>query len=425
MYNIGLPLMLIIMLVLTSGYLTFMETVVKESHKSRLEKLTEDERVFNIIEKPERFIFAAQTGITTSVIIAGFISILTVPILMESPNFFLSAVIAIIVITLVMLLLGEFLPQKLARQAPEQHLLKYNRSFRLIEILMRPLVIVFSKCADGIMLIMGMNIDNTDTVTEDEVKDLIEQGKEDGTIDKEEQEMVDRIFQLGDETAYSLMTPRTQMVWLDMSDSAEHNLKVIRDNPDTIIPVGSDNLDNCQGIIYAKDLLNSLINTDKVNEIFYSLDLTEFLKKPLYIPRSMEAFRLVEKFRSTGVHEAVVLDEYGGVVGFITLNDIMEEIIGTDENASPESDQFSILGKNSWFVDGLYDVDDFKKQFNVEKLPEEEQDHYQTMGGFLTSYFGYIPKVGEACEWNGLRFEVARMDRARIDKIRITRINSK
>ena len=131
---------------------------------------------------------------------------------------------------------------------------------------------------------------------------------------------------------------------------------------------------------------------------------------------------MLAKFRDTGIHEAMVLDEYGGVVGFITLSDILQEIIGDSmSNVEPAPIQFTPRDEHSWYVDGLCSIDDFKERFDIAELPDEDHDHYQTMGGFLTSYFGYIPKVAEKCEWNGFTFEVVDMDRARIDKILVTR----
>ena len=227
--------------------------------------------------------------------------------------------------------------------------------------------------------------------------------------------MVDRIFHMSDQTAYSLMTPRTQMLWLDLEDSPEYNLSMIKEHSDTVFPVGRNNLDDFCGILYAKDLLNATLDHQP-------LVLDDYIKKPLLIPRSMETFRVLEKFRKSQVHEAVVLDEYGGVIGFITLNDIIEAIIGdTDSATDPEPIQVTQRDENSWYIDGLYSIDDFKERFDIEKLPNEEKDHYQTMGGFLTSYFGYIPKVAETCTWENFTFEIADMDRARIDKILVTR----
>ena len=422
--NIGLPLVLIVILILMSGYFTLMETSLTESHRSRLEKLTEETKILDMLENPDRYVSAAQIGRVLTEIIAGALAVLFMPLLLApfefKTGFFISVVLGIVLVTLLMLIIGKFLPNRVARQMPEKFLLNHHVSFKWIAILLRPLVTVTSSCAGGLIMLFGMNEETEDTVTEEEVKDLIEQGREDGTFEKEEQAMVDRIFQLSDETAYSMMTPRTQIVWLDINDPIEHNLKIIGKTNSEILPVGNGSLDDCRGVLYIKDLLNASL-TQKIRTI----DLTELLKKPMYVPRTMDAFRLLEKFRNTGVHEAMVLDEYGGVVGFITLNDLLTEIIGAGSNTDTESTQFTMIGKDSWFVDGLYDIADFKKKFNIEELPEEEHDHYQTMGGFLTSYFGRIPTVGERCEWNGLRFEVIGMDRARIDRIHITRVEQK
>ena len=420
MDNLPLPLILIFILIIMSGYFTLMKTVFNESHRSRLEKLTENETVFNMLESPDKYIAAAHVGITLTEVIAAPLAIFAALALLMPIGIFSAifvAIIGIFVLIFLILVFGRFLPYKITRQSPEKYLIKYHLSFRWVSLLMRPFVIIVSSCTRLLMMIFGMNEEPEDTVTEEEVKDLIEQGREDGTFEKEEQAMVDRIFQLGDETAYSLMTPRTQIIWLDLSDPVGHNLRIISNHKNEILPVGNGSLDDCRGILYTKDLLDIALNHQ-----LKSLDITKLLKKPIYVPRTMDAFRLLEKFRNTGIHEAMVLDEYGGVVGFITLNDLLTEIIGTDSKTDTESTQFTMIGKDSWYVDGLYDIADFKKKFDIDELPEEEHDHYQTMGGFLTSYFGRIPNVGDHCEWNGFKFEIVGMDRARIDKVHITRI---
>ena len=257
-----------------------------------------------------------------------------------------------------------------------------------------------------------------DAVTEDEVKDLIEQGTTEGTFDKAEQDMVDRIFRLGDQTAYSLMTARTQMLWIDLADSQRHNLRLITETDATVFPVGRESLDDFCGVIYAKEVLNASLRHE-------SLELSRFVHKPMCVPRSLEIFRLLEKFRAADTKEAMVLDEYGGVVGFITIYDIMREILGF---STEDETGVTLRGKKSWYIDGLTAVDDFKDRFNLPDapLPNEERDHFQTVGGFVTSLFGYIPKVGESVLFKtadetapNLRFEIAAMDRARIDKISV------
>ena len=416
---------LIILLAAISGYFSLMETALIESHRGRLEKLSADgdkdaKAVLELIELPAA-LNVAQIGITCTGIFAGVCAVLSIPPLAAVLDDFLeqeqliSAIIALGVTTFIFLLFGEFLPKQAAKRNPEYFLLSQYKTFRLLVRLMNPFVSLLTSIADGFAFVFGMNTSQPDAVTEDEVLDLIEQGTEDGTIEKSEREMVDRIFDIGDETAYSLMTPRVKIVWLDLTDELEKNLKIVQDSPYTIFPVGLGSLDECKGLIYAKDLLDAVLRDGR------EVDLSALIKKAGYVPRTMEALRIVEKFRSSGISEALVNDEYGGVIGFITLDDILREIVDTSAEEEPEQ-KFTRNKDNSWTVDGLCDIDEFKERFNLETLPDEERDHFQTMGGFLTSQFGYIPKVGEVREWNGFRFKVAEMDGVRIAKILITEL---
>ena len=418
-----IPSALIILLAAVSGYFSLMETALIECHRGRLEKLSEDgdakaKAVLNMIDLPAP-LSVAQVGITCSGILAGVCAILTGPTIAAQINLSLlpAAAIALGITTFIFLLFGEFLPKLAAKRDPENFLLNNYKTFRVIVAIMNPFVAALSAVASGVAFVFGMNSAQNDAVTEDEVLDLIEQGTEDGTIEKSEQEMVDRIFDIGDETAYSLMTPRVKIVWLDLEDDLEKNLKIVQDSPHTIFPVGVGSLDDCRGLIYAKDLLDAVLKDGR------EIDLEKLIRKASYVPRTMEAFRIVEKFRSSGITEAMVNDEYGGVIGFITLDDILSEIVDTSGDEETEQ-QFKRNKDNSWTVDGLCDIDEFKERFDIETLPDEEHDHFQTMGGFLTSRFGYIPKVGEMHEWNGFRFKVKEMDGVRIGKILITKINT-
>ncbi|MBR1645404.1 MAG: HlyC/CorC family transporter [Selenomonadaceae bacterium] len=419
-----IPPLLIILLAAVSGYFSLMETALIESHRGRLEKLSSDgdtnaKAALELIESPAA-LNVAQIGITCTGIFAGVCAVLSIPPLAARINFLereeiISTAIILIATTFIFLLFGEFLPKQAARRSPEKILLNNHKIFRVIVVLLNPFVALLSKIADGFAFVFGLNSSQNDAVTEDEVLDLIEQGTEDGTIEKSEQELVDRIFDIGDETAYSLMTPRVKIVWLDLTDELEKNLKIVQDSPHTIFPVGLGSLDECKGLIYAKDLLDAVLTHGR------NVDLSALIKKAGYVPRTMEALRIVEKFRASGISEALVNDEYGGVIGFITLDDILREIVDTSAEEEPEQ-KFTRNKDNSWTVDGLCDIDEFKERFNLETLPDEERDHFQTMGGFLTSQFGYIPKVGEVREWNGFRFKVAEMAGVRIAKILITEL---
>ena len=423
----GLLLVLILLFIFANGFFSLAETAITESHKGRLEKLADDGNpdaadALKIVEAPEKILSVVQVGITLMSILVGMSAgALIAPYTARFISFLpyadtIALIGSILSITYLNLLFGEFLPKKMAMQNPESSLMRFQRLLNWLELITRPSVSFLSSSANLVLLLFGINPNITDTVTEDEVKDLIEQGTEEGTFEKTEQTMVDRIFHMSDQTAYSLMTPRTQMFWLDLEDDPQHNLQLIHDNPDTIFPVGKDSLDDFCGVLYAKDLLNAAIDKK-------SMDLAQYIRKPMFVPRSMETFRVLEKFQETGIHEAIVLDEYGGVIGFITLNDIVGEIIGdTASSYEPEPVQLTPRDETSWYMDGLYSIDDFKEKFDIdEDLPDEDRAHFQTMGGFLTSYFGYIPKVAEVCRWEDFTFEIVDMDRARIDKILVIR----
>lgn len=424
---------LTLILLFFNSFLVLLKTALIESHKSQLEEIIPEEdnrfeKICSLIDGPDKLLSALTIcsiccyfaiGLSLGIIIIPSICIFLQNDISAIPYVYEITFILLVFLSLfVSILAGMVLPQKMAQIRPEYYLVKHLSFLLIFKAVISPVISILSRLANLILIITGTNPPSAEAVTEDEVKDLIERGTEEGTFEKAEQDMVDSIFHMSDQTAYSLMTPRTQINWLDLEDGLAVNIQMIKDSSDDVFLVGRDNLDNLIGIIYAKDILTAAID-DNLD------DLTKFIKKPIFIPRSMETFRVLEKFRQNNVNEAVVADEYGGVVGFITLKDIIEEIIG-DISYQEENDPVQIIQRdeNSWYVDGLYDIDDFKERFDIDELPGEEKAHYQTVGGFLLSYFGYIPKTSEQKVWNDLRFEIADMDRNRIDKILITRLNN-
>ena len=423
----GLWLIVIVILIFVNVFFSLSETSLLESHKSRLEKMADDgdkeaEEALKLLEYPSKVASVLQIGITLIGILLGVsTSMLLAPYLAELIPLGeyagqISLVIGIVAVTYLTLMFSEFLPRRIAMEDPERTLIHCQRTLKNIMVISAPFTMVLSGTAKMMLNFLGVSSRVDDTVTEDEVKDLIEQGMEDGTFERTERTMVDRVFHMSDQTAYSLMTPRTQMLWLDLEDSNEHNLKVIRDNPDSVIPVGKESLDDFCGVIYTKDLLDAVLANRP-------LELAQFIKKPMFISRSMESFRILEQFNKTGIHEAVVMDEYGGVIGFITIHDIMMELIG-DISAINEPEPMQIIQRDdtSWFIDGMCSIDDFKEKFDIDQLPDEEEDHFQTMGGFVTSQFGYLPAEQESVVWDEFSFTVLKMARYRMVRILCTKI---
>ncbi|WP_346687146.1 hemolysin family protein [Megamonas hypermegale] len=426
-------IILTFILIILNAFFIFAEIAVTNSHKNQIEKLIDDgykkaAKALKIVDDPSTYLITVQVGnVSSNILIGLFTGIAIAPFLTTQLQSIaiapiidyiepISLVFSTFIIILLCLVLSTTLPRKIALNNPELCLLKIIGFLKFWQIILSPLISAFTGIANTILLIFGINPQNNDNVTEDEVKDLIERGTEEGTFEKAEQDIVDRIFHMSDQAAYDLMTPRTQMLWLDLEDDLATNLKLIKETTANVFLVGKDDLDDFVGIIYAKDVLNTLLDKQELN-------LEKLVRKPMFVPRAMETFRLLEKFRQSEVNEAIVLDEYGGVVGFVTIFDIINEVLG-DITGKPVQNTPQIIQRdeNSWYIDGLYDIDDFKERFDIEKLPNEENGHFKTMGGFITSYFGYIPKVAEVRIWDGYRFEIISMDKARVDRILMTQI---
>ena len=423
-----LALTLLIVCLSANAYFAQIETALTESHRGRLERLADDgdsdaAQALALLEHSAPPLAMAQAGVTCTSLLMGLgIGLLVAPTfgrflakLLPGMEVFAAAlVLSILVMTALNLLFGDFLPKQIALQDPEAILMRSHRTIHLLTRLTALPSAALVSVSRGLLLLFGRNPESRASATEDAVKDLMEQGTEDGTFEKAEQDMVDRIFHMSDQTASALMTPRTQIAWIDLAETRAEQLRVIRAAAHEVFPVAYENLDDFRGVVYAKELLDAALDGTEI-------DLADYIRRPLFVPRTMEGLRVLEKFRTGAIHEAVVLDEYGGVVGFITMGDIMEEIIGSADEDAPASTRMGAEETTSWVFDGLFPIDEFKEEFGIDELPDEDHDHFHTLGGFVTAQIGRIPKVGEICTWDDYIFEVLRMDRARVAQIRMTR----
>ncbi len=423
-----LALILLIVCLLANAYFAQIEAALTASHRGRLERLADDgdrdaAAALAILEHPAPPLAMAQAGVTCTSLLMGLgIGLLAAPTfgrflarLLPGMEVFAAAlVLSILVMTALTLLFGDFLPKQIALQDPEGILMRSHRTIRLLTRLTALPSAALVSVSRGLLLLVGINPENRASVTEDAVKDLMEQGTEDGTFEKAEQDMVDRIFHMSDQTASALMTPRTQIAWIDLAETRAEQLRVIRAAEHDVFPVAYENLDDFRGVVYAKELLDAVLDGAQLN-------LADYIRRPLFVPRTMEGLRVLEKFRTGAIHEAVVLDEYGGVVGFITMGDIVDEIIGSADEDAPTGTRTGAEETANWVFDGLFPIDEFKEEFGIDELPDEDHDHFHTLGGFVTAQIGRIPTVGETCVWDDYTFEVLRMDRARVAQIRMTR----
>jgi putative hemolysin len=271
---------------------------------------------------------------------------------------------------------------------------------------------------EKLLRLIGVHGTEPAPVTEEEIKVLIEQGTQAGMFEEWEQEMVSRVFRLGDRPIRTLMTPRTSIVWLDSEVSLEENKEVILESTYSRFPVGEGSLENLLGIARVRDILSAHLSGEKI-------DLVANLQKPLFVPENTRALKVLEMFKETGVHIAMVIDEYGGVEGLVTLNDLIEAIVG-ELPTSEEMEEPAIVQREdgSWLIDGMLSTDELKSFLEKEELPNEERGHYQTLGGFMMALLGRVPATADHFEWEEFRFEVVDMDGTRVDKVLVTKNRS-
>ena len=309
--------------------------------------------------------------------------------------------IVVVLITSLTLLVGELIPKRLALHQPERIAAAISGPMLSVSKLFSPLVWLLGRSTEFVLKMMGIKPTDEPPVTEEEIQLMIDQGTEAGVIEESEQDMVEGIFSLSDSRIYSLMTPRTEIIWLDIKDSPDEIRNKIVESPYSRFPVCQDNLDTVLGIVKARDLLAPPGLSSE------NFKLKDKLRPAFYVPETMFASHALEVFKEKNAELMLIIDEFGGLQGLLTLNDIIE--------AEPQATQRQ---DGSCLLDGMLEMDDFKEIFNLQKLPHE--DEYETLSGFVMTTLGRVPQAADHFEWNGLRFEVMDMDGRRVDKVLVT-----
>ena len=426
MSSITLEILLLILLIVANGIFSMSEMAIISSRKARLQNMANQGNkkarvALDLAESPNRFLSTVQVGITLIGILAGAFGGATISEkLAENLDQFpllapysrgLSFGIVVMSITYLSLIVGELVPKRLALNNPEVIAASVAMPMKAIAAFASPVVHLLSASTDLVLRILGIGPSTEPQVTEEEIKVLIEQGTEAGMFEEAEQDMVERVFRLGDRPVSALMTPRPDIVWLDLEDSPEENRKKMMDSANSRFPVCQGGLDNVLGIMPVTDLLARSLSGE-------ALDLTVSLRQPVFVPESTRGLKVLELFKQTGIHMALVVDEYGVIQGLVTLNDILVEIVGdvpsADELDNPQAVQRE---DGSWLLDGMLSVDEFFKIFAVNDFQGEHRGSYQTLGGFVITHLGRIPNAADHFEWDGMRFEVMDMDGNRVDKV--------
>ncbi|MBD1868272.1 HlyC/CorC family transporter [Oculatella sp. FACHB-28] len=427
MSSVTFEILIILLLVIANGVFAMSEIAVVSARKARLQELAEDgdakaQAALELANAPNRFLSTVQVGITLIGILAGAFGGATlagrlapyiglVPLLKNySQAIAFGLVVAII--TYLSIIIGELVPKRLALASPEKIAASVAIPMQWLSRIAYPVVYLLTSSTDSILRLLGAGgASDEPLVTEEEIKVLIRQGAEAGTFEIAEQDMVERVFRLGDQHVASLMTPRFDITWLDINDSTEVNRQKMIESRHSRFPVCQDNPDHVLGVVNVTDLLaRSLLNRP--------LDLIDILRQPLFVPESTRAFKVLEMFKQSGTHIALVVDEYGVTQGIVTLNDVMEVIIGDVPFADQPHESPAIQREDgSWLLDGTLPIEKFKEIFEIEEIPGEDRGNFQTLGGFVITQLGRIPTSSDHFEWNNLRLEVMDMDGNRVDKV--------
>ena len=421
--SIANEIIMIFILILVNAVLAMSEAALVASRKARLQQQASEGNkssalAIKLIEDPNIFLSTVQIGITLIGVLAGAVggatiaeslavALQTVPYLGEySASIALGTVV--ISITVLTIWLGELVPKRLGLNSPEKIAQIVAGPMLFLSKVFSPFIKLMSAATNLVLRLMGVNASSEPPITEEELQMLISQGTQAGVFQEAEQEMVEGIFSLGDSRVYSLMTPRTDLVWLDVTDSIEEIRVKIAECPFSRFPVRQDSLETIIGIVKSRDLL---VESLSGNEI----DLKTLLKPAYFIPETMFASRALELFKEKNTELLLVIDEFGGLQGLLTINDILEEIVGAMEFEEPQATQRQ---DGSWLLDGMLEVDEFKELFEFTMLPHE--DEYETLSGFVMTSLGRVPQASDNFEWNGFRFEVMDMDGRRVDKVLVT-----
>ncbi|MGB3633391.1 MAG: hemolysin family protein [Rubrobacteraceae bacterium] len=429
--GVTIEALFILVLVLVNGLFAMSEASLISARDARLREMAGDGDVraraaLDLLNEPNLFLSTVQIGITLVGVLAGAFGGATIAVplaaviedipALEPYAATVSVGIVVIVIAYLSLILGELVPKRLALGNPERIASTVARPMRLLSRFASPVVSFLSLSTDTVLKILRVSPDEEPPVTEAEIGILIEQGARAGVFEEAEREMVERIFRLGDLRVTALMTPRPDVVWLDLHDGPDKNRLKISESVYSRFPVCRGVLDEVVGIARAKDLLVHRIDGD-------DLDLEHDLRKPLFVPESMYAFRVLELFKRFGEPFALVVDEYGEVEGVVTLNDVLEAIVGEIPSFDePEESRAALSEDGSWSLDGSLPINQVKDILQLKELPGEDTESYQTLAGFVMHQLGRLPSVADSFEWGNLLFEVIEMDGYRLDKVRVTPI---
>lgn len=413
--------LLIFGLILLNGLFSMAEIALVSARKARLEAQANKgdksaKEALELSNHPDTFLSTVQIGITLIGILTGIYSgeqlktdlieyVKGIGISEEYSNGVATATI-VIVITYFSMVLGELLPKRIGLSRPEKIAKLLAKPMRLLSVATHPFIWLLSKSTTGLAKLFGIQ-SKDNQLTEEEIKAIISEGTEQGTIDEAEQEIIERVFHLGDRNITSLMTHRSDIIWFNTVDTEVAIKEKIMLEPHSVYPICDGHIDNIKGVVSIKDLY---ITDDRTM-------FKDIMQPPLYVPENNTAYQVLEKFKITKKHSCFIIDEYGSLLGMITLNDILEAIVGDLPEANFQDYEIMEREDGSYLVDAQIPFYDFLVRFEKTEWMNEGEQEFNTLAGFILHKLERIPTTGETVSWEGFQFEIIDMDAQRIDKV--------
>ena len=420
-------ILIVLALILANGVFAMSELAVVSARKVRLEQAalrgdSQARAALKLAKRPDNFFSTVQVGITLISIFSGAFggSALAGPVaelLRQIPTLSahadsLAFTLVVAIITYLSLILGELVPKQLALTMPEAIAKSIAGPMAMLSKLAAPVVALLSFSTNLVVRLLNIQPDRGPSVTEAEIRAFIQQGTEEGTLEVAEREIMERVFRLGDRQVTSIMTPRLEITWLDLEDTGKVNQHKIIGSRYRRLPVCQGSLDNILGLISVNSLLHRALHNDP-------LDLTVGLEQPLVIPELSRSLPLLEQFKRSRVHTALVVDEYGVIQGLVTLWDILEALVGDAPSLDESRDRPRQREDGSWLLDGMMNIEEIYSCLNLGGFSDRTASYY-TLGGLVIHQLGKIPSATDSFEWHGFTVEVMDMDGNRVDKVLIT-----
>jgi putative hemolysin len=425
-----MEILLLVALIVINGLFAMSEIALVTARRARLAKLAEDGDgsaavAMTLGEDPTRFLSTIQIGITSIGILNGIVgeAALAGPLaewlqgygMEQGVSEIGATVLVVVVITYVSIVIGELVPKRIGQINPEGIARLVARPMNMLSIASRPFVHLLSSSTMLILRLMGQRESKGPSVTEEEIHAMLVEGSEAGVIEKNEHDMVRNVFRLDDRQISSLMVPRSEIVWLDVTRPLEENLVLMTESEHARFPVCNGGLDEILGVLNARQLLGKTLRGAEPS-------LTDKLQPAVYVPESLTGMELLNQFRTTGTQVVFVVDEYGEVQGMVTLQDLIESVTGEFLPKNKEDAWAVQRDDGSWLLDGLIPLLELKDTLGLKSVPEEDKGRYHTLSGMVMLLLGSLANTGEKVSWEGWSLEVVDLDGKRIDKVLASRL---